>query len=223
MNAGSAPTVIIGAGRHALSVIAALRADPRYAPVAALDIDARRWGAKIAGVPILGEDALLARLIRQGVRHFAVGVGGIADNAPRRAAFERAIAAGLRGVVLVHPSAILAEGLQIGPASFIGPGAIVNSGVRIGRNTIVNTGVIIEHDVRLGDHVHVASGAVICGGVHVGVGAHIGAGATVRQYLRIGAGALVALGSAVVAPVGSRTAVGGVPARPIQAARKAKS
>lgn len=223
MKAESAPTVVLGAGGHAFSVIAALRADPRYAPVAALDIDARRWGTKVAGVPILGGDALLARLIRQGVRHFAVGVGGIADNAPRRAVFERAIAVGLHGVALVHPSANLAGDLRIGAGSFIGPGAIVNAGVRIGRNTIVNTGAIVEHDVRLGDHVHVASGAIICGGVQVGAGAHIGAGATVRQYLRIGAGALVALGAAVVAPVRSHTAVGGVPARPIQAVRKAKS
>jgi len=80
---------------------------------------------------------------------------------------------------LIHPSAVISPGCEIGEGSRIGPLAVLGEGVRIGRATAIMAGAVVEHgasigdrstvhpnatigyDCELGDHVIVQSNAVI--------------------------------------------------------------
>ncbi|MBI3011683.1 MAG: NeuD/PglB/VioB family sugar acetyltransferase [Candidatus Omnitrophica bacterium] len=206
--------VILGGGGHARVLIDCLRASEVALPYAVLDADRSLWGREVLGVPVRGGDGLLPDLLREGIRHFVVGVGGIGDNEPRRRLFERARRQGLTPLRVCHPSAMCSPSAVIGQGTVVFPHAVVNTGARLGVNVIVNTSAVIEHDCVVGDHVHVATGAVLCSTVHVGVLAHIGAGAVVRQCLTIGEGAVVGAGAAVVRDVPAGVTVFGVPAEP---------
>src|SRR3989338_6725237 len=211
--------LILGGGGHAGVVIDSLRASGLAAPHGVLDANRALWGKAISGVPVLGGDDLLPRLMRQGIAHFVTGVGGIGDNSPRRRLFELGLAHGLIPLTVRHPSAVCSPSATIGRGSVFNPAAVVNAGAVIGVNVILNTGAIVEHDCVIGDHVHIATGAKLAGTVCVGAAAHIGAGATVRQCLTVGEGAIVGAGAVVVKDVEPWTVVVGVPARVLKTCR----
>lgn len=208
--------VVIGGGGHARTVIDGIRSAGLAEPVGILDPQ-RSTSDAIDGVPVLGGDELLHSLADRGITAFAVGVGGVGDNGPRRAAFLRGVDAGLMPLTVVHASAVVATGVIIGRGSFVAAGAVVNVGVVTGENVILNTGALIDHDCVLGDHVHVSPGATLCGTVRVGTMAHVGANAVVRQQVSVGEGAVVGIGAAVVEDVAEGRTVVGVPAREVRA------
>lgn len=110
-------------------------------------------------------------------------------------------------------TAVISDGVSIGPGAQIMPGAVVHVDARIGEQCIVNTGAIVEHDCRLSDGVEIGPRAVLCGRVEVGQDSWICAGATVLPTVRIGASVIVGAGAVVNRDVPSGTVVVGVPAR----------
>lgn len=209
--------VILGGGGHAGVVVDALVLSQLAEPYAVLDANPAHWGRDLLGVPIRGGDEKLAELIGEGVTCFLVGMGGTGDNRPRARLFEIGCSAGLRPLVLCHPSSVCAASTELAEGTVVLAGAIVNAGVRVGRNVIINTGAIIEHHCVIEDHVHIATGARIAGTVHIKSGGHIGIGATVREGLTVGERAIVGAGAVVVKDVDPWTVVVGVPARPLEA------
>ena len=209
--------VFIGAGGHA-AVLADALAESTVEIAAVLDPHLSA-GASWNGVPVIGGDDQLESLTGRGISHFVVAVGGIGDNRPRVRLFERAIAAGLLPLSVVHASAVISRQADLGPGCQILPGAIVNARARLGANVIVNSGAIVEHDCRVGDHVHLATGVRLASTVIVGRGAHIGAAATVLQCRTIGELAVVGAGAVVTRDVPGGSTVVGNPARPLEKKR----
>ena len=166
-------------------------------------------------VPILGGDELLPVLASQGIEHFFVGIGSVADLRPRRSLYEKACRHGLMPVTLVHPNAYISRAATLGVGATVMVAAVLNSDVQLGENVIINTGATIEHDCKIGAHVHVATGAVLAGGVTVGDDSHVGAGAVIRQGIHIGVGSVVGAGAVVVKDVADGMVVVGNPARPL--------
>lgn len=115
--------------------------------------------------------------------------------------------------VLIHPNAVIADGVKIGKGTVIMAGAVVNSDSVIGEGCIINTTSSVDHDCIVSDYVHVAVGAHLCGTVKVGSETWIGAGVTVSNNVTICAGCMVGAGSVVVKNVTERGTYMGVPAR----------
>ncbi len=203
--------VIIGGGGHARVLIDCIQLSGCAIIHGILEREGR--SGDVFGLPILGGDDRLPALSREGVTHFAVGVGGAGDNGPRQRLFELACAHGLTPLTVVHPTAIVSPLATIGAGGQLLPGAIVNAGARLDVNCLINSGAIVEHDCVVGDHVHIATGARLASTVQIGRAAHIGAGATVRQCVTIGEGAIVGAGAVVIHDVPPWTVVAGVPAR----------
>ena len=208
--------IVLGGGGHAWVVVEILQTQKDVTFFGVLDSNLARKGEEISGVSILGGDGELTPLAQQGkIDSFVLGLGGAANNTPRRNLFEKAISLGLYPLSVVHAtavlscSAILGSGVQRLALSVVGPRAV------LGDDVIVNTGAIIEHDCRIGHHVHIATGARLASTVRVGDLAHIGAGATIRQGITIGAGAIVGAGAVVVKNVTAGETVIGSPARPL--------
>lgn len=205
--------LILGAGGHARMVIDCLRFDSKVKIAGILDANLSLAGQVLDGVLVLGNDEMMDSLLKDGVDHFVVGLGGIGNNQPRQRLFDLAVRAGLIPLVVKHPTAIVSPGAEFGNGCQFLPGCIVNTGARLGVNIIVNSGAIIEHDCIVMDHAHISTGSRLAGGVYVGSGAHIGIGASIRQGIRIGENAVVGAGAVVVKDVEVNVTVVGVPAR----------
>lgn len=199
--------LILGAGGHARVVIDAMRSSKRkldgiLAPVSAAVLD---------DILIFGNDDMLLEFNGS---YFIVGLGGIGDNRPRAALFDKAFNHGLHPMPAVcHAGAYISDRSTVGHGSLVAVRSIVNPGASVGINVIVNTGAIVEHDVVVGNHAHIAPGAILCGGVKIGDYAHIGAGAIILQGVEVGEGAIVGAGAVVVREVKPWISVKGVPAR----------
>ena len=209
----------LGAGGHSKVVIDLLRLMGGCEFVGLVDPKQQLWATEVLGIPVLGDDNLLAELYQQGVRHAFIGLGSVGDTQPRRRLYEKALQEGYQIVRAIHPRAIVSSSVKIDDGPTIMAGAIINAGAIMGKNVLVNTGAIVEHDCLISDHVHIATGARLTSTVHIDSGVHIGAGATVRQGVSIGEGSIVGAGSVVVKDIPPRTVVAGVPARVLKPSR----
>ncbi|MDE6784686.1 MAG: acetyltransferase [Ruminococcus sp.] len=117
---------------------------------------------------------------------------------------------------LIHPAAVIAEGVSIGQGTVIMAGTVVNPCVRIGKGCIINTCSSIDHDCSLGDYVHVAVGSHLCGTVEIGSSCWIGAGATVSNNITICEDCMIGAGAVVVKNIKTQGTYVGVPAHIIK-------
>ena len=186
--------IIIGAGGHA-RVIA--------------DI-VRRAGDNLLGflddnVPALGK---VKDYVNYPEAHFIIGIGN--------AAVRRRIAGELAGVnwyTAIHPTAVIAENVRIGPGSAVMAGAVVNPGAVIGEHCIVNTGSIVEHDNQIENYVHISVGAKLAGTVTIGENTWVGIGAVVSNNLTVCGDCMIGAGAVVVRNITESGTYVGVPAR----------
>jgi sugar O-acyltransferase (sialic acid O-acetyltransferase NeuD family) len=202
----------VGAGGHAKVVIEILAADSVYEVIGLLDAERGRVGTSMHGIPVLGGDDLLDQQYHGGVSHAFIGLGGAADNGPRRRLFEKVRAVGFDVVTVVHPHAVVSPSATLGRGATVAANAVIGPDASLGENVIVNTGAVVDHDCSVGSHVHVAIGARLASGVVLEDGVHVGAGATVLQGLRVGEDAVIGAGAVVVRDVEPGVVVVGVPA-----------
>ena len=81
-----------------------------------------------------------------------------------RAAFARAIAVlhpKRRPTAGIHPSAVVASGVEIGAGTSIGPGCTIGEGCRIGDDCLLHANVHLYENVTLGHGVVLHSGCVL--------------------------------------------------------------
>jgi len=207
-------TIGIGAGGHAKVLLDILLGQEQYSVIGLLDSDSRMWGNTVFGVPILGDDSELDRLIAEKtVTAFFVGVGAVKSLTHRRILYENTINKGLIPIDIVHPSAQISSYATLGNGVSIMAAAIINASSRIGVNVIINSGAIVEHDCIIGSHVHIATGVHLAGGVAIDDESMIGAGSVIRQGIKIGKRATVGAGAVVIKDVPDDCIVVGNPAK----------
>ena len=207
----SLPVIIIGSGGHAAVVADALLASGARV-LGYTDADPGRSGARLCGLPVLGDDSVLEKHV-PGETALANGIGGTRVASLRRVVQDRLEARGWEFVAVRHPSAIVSPFATIAAGAHLLAGSIVQAGATVGKGCIVNTAAVVEHDVELDAFVHVAPRALLCGAVVVGANCHVGAGAVIKQHVRIGADTLVGAGAVVVEDFPGNGVLVGVPAR----------
>ncbi len=206
--------LILGAGGHGQTVADALlrvaRAGGPMRPVGFLDDTPALQDWDYCGVPVLGRLERIADVGHDGI------IVAIGDNRARRRLFLRLQSAGRQFVSVIHPTAVVAFDVEIGPGCYIGANAVVGPAARIGANTIVNGVGGLGHHSRIGDHVHVGPGVVAAGGVHVGEGTQIGLGTNIVPKCSIGRWSVVGGGSLVARDIPDGVLALGNPARPVR-------
>lgn len=185
--------LLLGGGGHCRSVIDVLRTTD-FRPGAILDRD--RSLTDILGVPVLGDDSLLAGL-RSRYAYALVTVGQIKNAATRRRLYGQLVAAGYALPVVISARASVSPWATVGAGTVVMHFATVNANARIGENCILNTGCIVEHDATVGATCHVSTGAVVNGGATVEDEVFVGSGALLRENVRIGAGSIVGMGARI--------------------------
>jgi UDP-N-acetylbacillosamine N-acetyltransferase len=208
------PLVIWGAGGHAKVVADIVRLRGKYVVAGFLDdVAGVATPGEFLGAPLyFGRDGL-DRLQREGVRFLIMGFGDC------RARLERGRAARADGWSLataLHPSAVVAESVEVGAGTVVAGGAVINPEVRIGEHVIVNTSASVDHDCVIGDGAHIGPGARLAGHVTVGTATSIGIGATILPRVTIGADSQIGAGSLVLEDVPEGVIVFGSPARVVR-------
>jgi len=204
------PVIVLGAGGHAKVLIDVLRLTKR-AVIGALVPDRQLWGKEIFGIPILGGDGQLERYSAEEIE-LVNGIGSVGDLEKRFQIFEEFKIKGFHFSSVVHPSAVIAEGVFMGEGVQVMAGCVIQPDCKILENSICNTSVAVDHDCRIGSHCHLSPGVILSGAVLVGDHTHIGTKAAVIQGIRIGSNCSIAAGSVVVNDIRSNTKVKGVPA-----------
>lgn len=114
---------------------------------------------------------------------------------------------------LIHPSAVVAKGVEIGIGSVVMAGTVINPGARIGRGVIINTSSSVDHDCVVEDYCHISVGSHLSGTVIVGSKTWIGTGATVSNNVNICGGCMIGAGAVVIKDIVEPGTYVGVPAR----------
>jgi len=169
-------------------------------------VDDARAGEPVRGLPVRRPDDLSEE---------AEVLVAIGDPATRLRVAERLEALGARPVTLVHPRAVLAPDVELGPGCLVMALAHLSSSVRLGRHAQVQYGATIGHDTVLEDGAIVLPGANVAGSVRLGRAVMVGSGAVVLQGRSVGDGAVVGAGAVVTRDVAAGTVVAGSPARPL--------
>lgn len=197
--------IIIGANGHGKVVADIARKLNKYDSIAFLDDNTSI--TECLGLSVVGTSDRIAEYVDDAGFFVAIG-----NPLTRKRVTERIASAGGKLATLVHPDAVIAEGVIIGEGVVVMAGAVVNPETVVGKGCIINTCASVDHDCQLGDFVHVAVGSHIAGTVVVGDNAWIGAGATISNNVSICADCMIGAGAVVVKDITEAGTYVGVPA-----------
>ncbi len=185
------PVIVLGAGGHAKVVIDTLQLCGRK--IIGLTDSATDDGLALMGVEILGGDDAILKF-SPGEVELVNGIGAIPGSDLRRKLSSRMLEKGYLFVRVIHPSAVIASGVEIGEGAQIMAGAVIQPNTKIGRSCIINTGVTVDHDCVIHSDCHLAPGVTLSGDVVISQNTHIGTGASIIQGITIGQDCVVAAG-----------------------------
>lgn len=200
--------LIIGSGGHAKVVIDIFKRNSVYDIVGCISAD--ETGQSVLGVPVLGDDTLLAELLTQGINFVFVAIG---DNRLRNRIYEKTLGMGFQFANAISSFSCISPTVKLGNGIAIMPGVVINAESVIEDNVIINTGATIDHDNRIQASAHIAPGSNLAGNVTVGTGAFLGIGCKVIPGVTIGAWSTVGAGAVVLRSLPSDSSAVGVPAR----------
>ncbi|MGH9437338.1 MAG: acetyltransferase [Terriglobia bacterium] len=200
--------VLLGAAGHAKVIIEIFQETRAFEVVGCLSPQSAN--AAICGIPILGDDRELDRLLAKGVRRAFVAVG---ENRRRAALCKRVQEIGFELVNAISSHATVSPSVRLGQGIAVMPGAVLNAETIVSDGSIINTGATVDHDCFIGAYSHIAPGSNLAGSVRVGSGAFLGTGSRVIPNIRIGEWSTVGAGAVVIADVPPRVTAVGVPAR----------
>ncbi|MBQ9117788.1 MAG: acetyltransferase [Clostridia bacterium] len=195
--------IIVGAGGHG-SVVADAAAKSGYKKIAFLDDGDKSF---CLGYPVVGKTA---EAVKYAGYDFFVAIG---NSKTREKVTQDLQEKGLRIVNVIHPSAIVAQGVTMGKGILLAAGAIVNPNATLGDGVIVNTSASIDHDNKIEKYCHVSVGVRLAGNVAVGAYTWIGIGAVISNGISVCGDCMIGAGATVVKDITERGTYVGTPAK----------
>ena len=129
---------------------------------------------------------------------------------------ENFLKEGVNVVSIIHPSAIIAEGVKIGIGTVIAAGAILGPDCEIGEGCIINTAATVDHDNFIADFAHVSVGVHLGGTVNVGRYTWVGIGSIVSNNKDICENCIIGAGAVVTKNISESGTYLGIPARKVE-------
>ena len=191
--------LVVGAGGCGREVLHWARdickVNPRWDEFAFLDVDESVLKGKKEDTPIIGDET---NYIPKDGDEFVCAFG---NSALRRKTAQIMKNKGARYVSLVHPTAIVADSVEISDGVIIYPQSLVSSDSYIGEGSIVNTHCSIGHDVTIGKYTTVCPQCGVSGMCEIGENVFIGTGVKVVPSVKIGDDAFICAGSTVMTKI----------------------
>jgi sugar O-acyltransferase (sialic acid O-acetyltransferase NeuD family) len=207
--------IIYGASGHSKMIIDIIQKTKSHNVIGFLD-SYKAEGEIIYGHKVLGSLEKLPKLIQsENITGIVIGIG---DNYTRKISFDKIvkIAPHIEFVSVVHPSAVLAEDIEVSGGTVIMAGVIVNANARIGKFSILNTKSSLGHDSIMHDFSSLASGATVGGNVSIGECSAICLGSSIINNVSIGNHTVIGSGALVVNSIGDFKQAVGVPAHKVK-------
>jgi sugar O-acyltransferase (sialic acid O-acetyltransferase NeuD family) len=198
--------LIIGASGHGKVVADIALKMNRWQSVAFLDDDINIKSSM--GLEVLDTSSRVSKYIEE--YHVFVGIG---NNLTRQKVQEKLETLGAEIPVLIHPTAVIGEHVEIANGTALMAGTIVNCCTRIGKGCIVNTGSTVDHDNCIEDFVHVSPGAHLAGTVFIGERSWLGIGSIVSNNINITNDCQFGAGSVVIKDITDSGVYVGAPVR----------
>jgi len=216
----STPLVLAGAGGFARETVGLVEAinerEPTWDLLGFVDDNPALHGGSVDGTPVLGPmEWVRGRDVR-----VAVCTGSPANYTSRARIVQRLGLPGEHYATLIHPAAVIARSVSIGPGSVIHALTVATGHSTIGSHVAVMPSVVITHDDVIVDFATIAAGVLLAGNVHVGTGAYLGSGSRVREERTIGAWSLIGMGSVVTRDIPPGEVWAGSPARFLRASHQ---
>ena len=106
-------------------------------------------------------------------------------------ATQKALQAGYRLPVLIHPRAYVRSTEKVGAGAIVMAGALIDSNTFIEENVVIWPGVVVSHNSRVGTNTFLSPNCTLCGFVTIGRDCFIGAGATVVDHITVPDGSFI--------------------------------
>jgi sugar O-acyltransferase (sialic acid O-acetyltransferase NeuD family) len=201
--------LIIGAGGHGRVCADIASRMGEWDSIAFLDDNTNV--ESVLGFPVLG-----AAVEAEKYFHDSDIFVGIGNNEVRASFLSDLEEEGIRCPILVHPSAVVSDSVNIEHGTVIMAGVIINPRTSIGKGCILNTGCTVDHDCTVKDYVHISPGSHIGGTVTIEDYCWLGIGSVVINDLHIGPHCIIGAGAVVIEDLTGYGQYVGVPARKLK-------
>jgi sugar O-acyltransferase (sialic acid O-acetyltransferase NeuD family) len=195
--------IMIGGGGHARVLISMLN-EKREKIEGIIVAEKERVGQTVLGCSVIGTDKDILKYPADQVS-LVNGIGYIGKEKNRQYVYKRFKELGYIFEKIIHPTATIAEEVQLSEGVQIMAGSVIQVGSVLNENCIINTKVSIDHDCVVGNNVHLAPGVTVCGTVHIGSETFVGAGSTLGPNINIGRDCIIGAGSVVLRDVDEET------------------
>ncbi|WP_426510438.1 biotin/lipoyl-containing protein [Dactylosporangium sp. McL0621] len=203
---GVSRILVIGGALGATQVIDIFSQVPTQQAVAILDDDPGRWGAEVAGVPIVGGTDRLAALFAAGV--YDAAIIAIGTSVDTRARFRKLCAeAAIPLANAIDPTAKIATDVVIGQGNIICAFGHLGTGVRMGDNNFLSAYNSFDHHSVIGSDNATGPSCVSSGKVTLGDRIRLGTGIFIEPNVVLGDAVQVASGAVIVTSVPANHAV----------------
>jgi sugar O-acyltransferase (sialic acid O-acetyltransferase NeuD family) len=162
------------------------------------------------GIEVIGKSNKAFELIRE--YDICVAIG---NNVVREKLQIELESKGASLPILIHPTAVIGEQVNVGPGTVVMAGVVINCCTTIGKGCIINTGSTIDHDNTIENFTHISPGVHLAGTVKIGQSAWIGIGSIVSNNVNIISGCKLGAGAVVVKDIKEPGTYVGVPVRRI--------
>jgi len=126
---------------------------------------------------------------------------------------ERASIEGYRLQTLIHPTAFVGYGTQIGNGAIIQFGSFISCNVIVGINALIQQNTSIGHDSVVGDDSVLSNYVSVSGACRIGNQTYIGVSVPVREKVSIDSRTIIGMGSVVIHDIPGNVVAFGNPAR----------
>jgi sugar O-acyltransferase (sialic acid O-acetyltransferase NeuD family) len=147
---------------------------------------------------------------------------GVGNNATREQIQNKLEAVGATIPILIHPTAVIGEKVELNPGTVVMAGVVINCCTRIGKGCIINTSASIDHDNVIGDFAHISPGVHLAGKVKVGQATWLGIGTVVSNNVSIISGCKLGAGAVVISDIYEPGTYVGVPVKKIKVFKKSE-
>lgn len=204
-----------GNAREAVCVIEAInRVKPTWRLLGFVDDNAELCGRDFYGYPVLGNKEIIADYPQAKLL--------VCPGRPENFRLRDQIIDGLsltreHFAILIHPSAEIGTGSNIGYNTVLMAGVVLTAGVSIGNHCVILPNTVIAHESVVKDYCMMGSNVSVSGGVTIEEKSYIGTGSKIIQEVTIGRGSLIGIGTVVLKSTPANSKVAGNPGRLLEA------